>query len=101
MRFLTYKPRPVTDKVKAIQVTPENIDEIAAEMYGEVIQDFQFEPTEPGLTVVALPTLQGPKHYEMGSWIIRNGNNTLGKMNDTVFNQTYEVARNTNGNNTN
>jgi hypothetical protein len=96
MRFLTYKPRPVTDKVKAIQVTTENIGEIATEMFGEVITDFQFEPTSPEVTVVAIPTLKGAKHYEIGSWIVRNGG-ALGHLTDAEFQKTYEVARNTTG----
>src|ERR1051325_9341395 len=96
--FRVYKPKNFI-KVRALQVTQQNVQDVAALLLGRVSE---WDDNHPGdgsgsliVKGVEVPTFEGAKRFEIGSWIIRAEDNTLSKMTAKEFEDTYEVARNT------
>ena len=99
--FRVYKPKNFV-KVRALQVTKDNVNEVASLLLGRV--KFSDEPvprdgTKPEPVGVDVPTFDEPLHFEIGSWVVRAEDNSLSKMTADEFDKTYEVARNTTGSN--
>lgn len=93
--FRVYKPKNFI-KVRALQVTNDNVNDVAGLLLGRVaLSDTHvtagFVPEVLGIDV---PTFDGPLRFEVGSWIIRAEDNSLSKMTNEEFEKTYEVARN-------
>jgi hypothetical protein len=101
--FRVYKPRPVTDKVKAVQVTPQNAADVANLLMGRPIisqraLESDPEKVEDFISGVEFPTLDGVKLAPVWHWVTRNEGNTFDVVEDDKFQKAFEVARNTNGN---
>lgn len=94
--FRVYKPKNFI-KVRALQVTAENIKDVAGLLLGRV----KTEESLGAPTGIDVPTFDGPLRFEIGDWILRAEDNTLTKMSAEEFNNTYEVARNMTGGNAN
>lgn len=89
--FRVYKPKNVV-RVKAVQVTKDNIQALADLLMGRVsIGD------DPGMpaSFLQIPTFDGIKTAEVGQWVLRNEANELIIMDNVDFEKAYDVARNT------
>ena len=96
--FRVYKPKNLY-KIRAVQVTAENVGEIATNLMGRVVLSEESVPrgeTPPPIGV-DVPTFEGVKRFNIGQWVIRSEDNSLTVMNHEDFDKTYEVARNTAG----
>lgn len=104
--FRVYKPKNFV-KVRALQVTKENVNDVAGLLLGRVA--FSQEPvirgeaptSGPEAIGVDIPTFDGIMHFPIGEWVLRSEDNTLSRMSAGEFENTYEVARNMTGGNTN
>jgi hypothetical protein len=85
--FRVYKPKGLF-RIKAVQVTGDNVQEIAAMFMGRVSLENDV------LTGVDLPTLDGVKHFPLNDWIVRTESNSLKHITNEEFEETYEVAVN-------
>lgn len=94
MAFRVYKPKNLF-RVKAEQVTKENVHEIASNLMGRVVFEDNTDNSVPG--GIAVPTFDGVKTFTIGTWILRSDDNTLSGMTDVEFQKSYEVARNVGG----
>lgn len=95
--FRVYKPKNFV-KVRALQVTKENAQDVAALLLGRVaLSDTHAPDGTRDVLGVDVPTFEQPMHFEVGSWVLRADDNTLSKMSAEEFDKTYEVARNTSG----
>lgn len=92
MAFRVYKPKNLF-RVKAEQVTKDNLQEIAANLIGRITP---FTDDDDRLCV-EVPTFDGIMRFEIDSWIVRNDDNSLRKLSNEEFEKTYEVARNVGG----
>ncbi len=94
--FKVYKPKG--DRVKAVQVTTDTLEEIAETLMGRLVWP------EPGgdqsLTTaigVEIPTLDGNTLLRINMWVVRaNGSNKVKFLTDEEFEQTYEPVRTVN-----
>lgn len=106
--FRVYKPKNFV-KVRALQVTAENVNDVAALLLGRVGEwpdenyAGELPPTgiAPNIRGVEVATFDGVKRFEIGSWVIRAEDNSLSRMSPEEFDKTYEVARNMSGNGNN
>lgn len=95
MSFRVYKPKGL-DRVKAVQVTKDNMESLAELLMGRVSNLDLVARGDKAVKGIDFPTLEGNKHAAMGFWIIRKDGNAFEIMDDSKFQESYEVARNTN-----
>lgn len=88
--FRVYKPKNIV-RVKAVQVTTQNIADLAQLLMGRVIR--VGDGDNP--TGISVATFDGVKDFPVGCWILRSDENELSSMTDEEFQGVYEVARNT------
>ena len=101
MTASTFRKKPV--EVQAVQLTPPNVDEVAAWCGGQVIR--LAKPSDPSDVYVALdiPTLEGKMRadsfhsstysggeYHGGDYIIRGVQGEFYPCKPDIFEQTYE-----------
>lgn len=98
--FLMYKPKG--DRVRAEQVTAENVADLAKLFNGRLIKegyaadDYTREPGQHADYKIAgfeYPTFEGIKKINLGEWVIQNDDGTYRKMSDKEFTERYEQAR--------
>jgi hypothetical protein len=87
--FRVYKPKPKLAKIKAVKLTDDNIQELAAILRARVSI---IDNVKVGLDVA---TFEGLKYFPLGVWIVQKDDNSLEQMSDEEFEDAYEVARNT------
>jgi len=98
--FRVYKVKPkVSERIKAIQVTEDQANLIAFNLMGRVITSDTNVRDESGAihpAGVQFPTLDGVKFCPMGDWIVRHDDATFEIIQNDMFVENWEVARNTN-----
>jgi hypothetical protein len=99
MPFTKYKMQ-AANKVDAIQITAENLDEIATLVGGQKM----LASSSPGMIMapsatsipnsdyVLVPTIDGVVPAGIGSWIARDKNNRIKVIAHADFTATYEVV---------
>jgi hypothetical protein len=87
--FRVYKPKNIV-RVKAVQVTSENIQALADLLLGRVGTSVVYE----NQSNLQIPTFDGAKTFEISQWILRDDDNQLSAMDNVDFTKAYEVARN-------
>lgn len=90
--FRVYKPKNLF-RLRAVQVTEKTLPEITSNLMGRVaLSETDAENGSPKVLGVDVPTFEGVKRFEVGTWIIKSEDNSLGKMSNDEFEKTYEVA---------
>lgn len=85
--FRVYKPKGLF-RIKAVQVTTDNIQEIATVHMGRVVV------RNDEAVGVDIPTLEGTKHFALSDWIVKTEDNRLDLVPAEEFDNTYELAVN-------
>lgn len=81
------------DEIEAVQITAENIQELAIWCNGEVIHDFKATDPSDGRHLLSVRTRQGEVELGINHWLIKNSTGRFEGMTDANFQQKYVVAQ--------
>lgn len=81
------------DEIEAVQITEDNIEELAVWCNGEVLNAFKAVDPSNGKHVLSVWTSRGTVELSIGHWLIKNSAGRFEGMTDENFQQKYVVAQ--------
>lgn len=78
------------DEIEAMQITLDNVDEVAQWCGGEVIREAKASDPTDVWTAVTVPMISGPVDLAVGYYVIKNSRGRFEGMTATAFHQKYQ-----------